>query len=303
MVGPEAKRRAVNYVRSECSYSERHACRVVGVARSTARYEGEIDAGQRRLVERLHELSRLHPRYGFRRIWALLRRDGWRVNRKRVQRLWRLEGLKVPAKARKQRALGHSGNSCVKRAAEHADHVWTYDFVADQTEDGRMLRLLSVVDEFTRESLALEVERSMGAVEVIAVLDRLFAQRGAPRLLRSDNGGEFIARSVQRWLAEAGVETAYIAPGSPWENAYVESFNGKMRDELLDRELFTSLIEAKLLASAYRDEYNLRRPHSALGYKTPAEFAALQSASGSATLHLRQNVTHPQPNTLISSGT
>ena len=241
----------------------------------------------------MHELSRSHPRYGYRRIWAMLRREGWRVNRKRVQRLWRLEGLKVPAKARKQRAPGHSGNSCVKRAAEHANHVWTYDFAADQTEDGRMLRFLSVVDEFTRESLALEVERSMGALEVIAVLGRLIAERGAPSLLRSDNGGEFLAHSVQRWLADAGIETAYIAPGSPWENAYVESFNGKLRDELLNRELFTSLAVAKLLATEYRAQYNHRRPHSALGYQTPAEFAAVQLASGKLYGNLNQTLSYP----------
>jgi transposase InsO family protein len=271
----------------------------MGVARATARYAGEAGAEQRRLVARMHELSRSCPRYGYRRIWAVLRREGWRVNRKRVQRLWRLEGLKVVQKAHKQRSLGHSGNSCVRRRAEFANHVWTYDFVADQTEDGRMLRFLSVVDEYTRESLALDVERSMGAVEVIAVLGRLVAERGAPELLRSDNGGEFVAHSVQRWLAEERIETAYVAPGSPWENGYIESFNGKLRDELLHRELFTSLAEAKMLASAYRDEYNHHRPHSALGYKTPAEFAAAQLASGSATLHLRQAARHPQTNTLI----
>jgi len=276
---------------------------VVGLGRSTARYAAGIDGDQRRLVERLHELSRSYPRYGYRRIWAMLRREGWRVNRKRVQRLWRLEGLKVPAKARKQRAPGHSENSCMKRAAEQPNHVWTYDFVADQTEDGRMLRFLSVVDEFTRESLALDVERSMGAAEVIAVLAKLIAERGSPQLLRSDNGGEFIAHRVQGWLAEVGIETAYIAPGSPWENAYVESFNGRLRDELLNRELFTSLAEAKLLAREYREQYNHRRPHSALGYRTPAEFAAVQPASGSATLRLRQAERQPQPQTLIATGT
>jgi transposase InsO family protein len=299
MVGPQGRRRAAEFVRSEHGYSERRACKVTGLARSTSRYAAGIDGEERRLIERMHELSRLHPRYGYRRIWAMLRREGLRANRKRVQRLWRLEGLKVPAKAHQQRAVGHSGNSCVRRRAEHPNHVWTYDFVAGQTEDGRMLRFLSVVDEFTRESLALEVERSMGAAEVVAVLAMLIAERGAPELLRSDNGGEFIARSVQRWLAEKRIETGYVAPGSPWENGYIESFNGKLRDELLNRELFTGLAEAKMLASEYRDEYNHRRPHSSLGYQTPAEFAAAQLASGSATLHLRQAARHPLPNTLI----
>jgi transposase InsO family protein len=273
------------------------------MARSTAHYAGRVDGDERLLIERLHQLSRSYPRYGYRRIWAMLRREGWRVNRKRVQRLWRMEGLKVPPKARKQRAPGHSENSCMKRKAEHPNHVWTYDFVADQTEDGRMLRFLCIVDEFTRESLALEVERSMGAVEVIHVLGRLIAERGAPLLLRSDNGGEFIAHAVQKWLKKAGIETAYIAPGSPWENAYVESFNGKLRDELLNRELFTCLSEAKLLAREYREQYNHHRPHSALGYQTPAEFAADQFASGSASLRLRQTDRQLQPQTLISTGT
>lgn len=238
------------------------------------RYVRRIDEEERRLVARMKELSLLQPRYGYRRIHALLRREGWRVNRKRVQRLWREEGLKVRQRARRQTAPGHSRNSCILRKAEHRNHVWTYDFVADQTEDGRMLRFLAIVDEFTRESVALEVERSMGATEVIAVLDQVIKQRGAPTLLRSDNGGEFIAQAVQNWLKTAKVETAYIAPGSPWENAYVESFNGKLRDELLNRELFINLTEAKLLAAQYRNEYNLHRPHSSLGYKTPAEFAA-----------------------------
>ena len=167
--------------------SERRACRLVDLVRSTARYAGSVDDDQRRLIERMPQLSRAHPRYGYRRIWAMLRREGWRINRKRVQRLWRLEGLKIPPKAHKQRAPGNSENSCMKRKAEFPNHVWTYDFVADQTEDGRMLRFLAVVDEYTREFLALDVERSMGADEVIAVLGRLIAERGAPQLLRSDN--------------------------------------------------------------------------------------------------------------------
>lgn len=289
------------FVQGERPCSQRRACSIVGLARSTARYVGEEDGDERRLVSRLHELAHAHPRYGYRRIWALLRREGWRVNRKRVQRLWRLEGLKVPAKARKQRAPGQSANSCTRRRAEGANHVWSYDFVADQTEDGRMLRFLSMVDEYTRECLALEVERSMGTAEVIAILGQCIADRGAPQLLRSDNGPEFIARAIQAWLGQAGVDTAYIAPGSPWENAYVESFNSRLRDEFLNRELFAGLAEAKMLSAQYKLEYNQRRPHSALGYLAPAEFAA-QLPSGSATLRLREAAHQPQP-TLTSPGT
>ena len=293
------------FVQSERPCSQRRACSIVGLARSSARYEGEVDGDERRLVSRLHELAQAHPRYGYRRIWALLRREGWRVNRKRVQRLWRLEGLKVPAKARKQRAPGQSANSCTRRRAEGANHVWTYDFVADQTEDGRMLRFLSMVDEYTRECVALEVERSMGAAEVIAILRQCITDRGAPQLLRSDNGPEFIAHAIQDWLGNAGVDTCYIAPGSPWENAYVESFNSRLRDELLDelldRELFAGLAEAKMLSVQYKLEYNHHRPHSVLGYLAPAEFAA-QLSSGSATLRLRKPAHQPQP-TLKSPGT
>lgn len=267
------------FVREEHHYSQRRACEVMGVARSTLRYAVRAGAEERRLVARMKELSVLHPRFGYRRIHVLLCREGWRVNRKRVQRLWRAEELKIRPNPRQQRAPGDSRNSCVLRRAEHPNHVWTDDFVADQTEDGRMLRVLAIFDEFTRESVALEVERSMGAKEVIGVLKTATQQRGAPLLLlRSDNGGEFIAHAVQNWLKKEKIETAYIAPESPWENAYVESFNGKLHDEFLNRELFINLAEAKLLTSQYRTEYNLHRSHSSLGYKTPAEFAATHSA-------------------------
>ena len=265
------------FVREEHSYSQRRACEVMGVARSTLQYHCCVGDEQRRLIARMKELALLHPRFGYRRIHALLCRDGWRVNHKRVQRLWRSEGLKVRQNPRQQRAPGHSSNSCVRRRAEYPNHVWTYDFVVDQTADGRLLRILAIVDEFTRESVALELERSMGAREVIDVLKAAIQNRGAPQLLRSDNGGEFIAHAVRHWLEKEKIETAYIAPGSPWENAYVESFNGKLRDEFLNRELFLNLAEAKLLTANYRAEYNRHRPHSALGYKTPAEFAAMHS--------------------------
>jgi len=221
-------------------------------------------------------LSRENPRYGYRRVWAMLRREGWRANKKRVHRLWRREGLKVPAKQRKRRRLpeGTSANGCTKRRAERKDHVWSYDFVMDRTEDGRRLKMMPIVDEHTRECLAIEVERSITANDVVAALARLFDERGEPSYIRSDNGPEFVAEAVKRWLEACGVGTLYIEPGSPWENAYGESFNGRFGDELLKREEFASLLEAKVLVEEYRENYNRRRPHSALGYRTPLEFAA-----------------------------
>jgi putative transposase len=229
------------------------------------------------LVERMVGLSRENPRYGYRRVWAMLRREGWPVNKKRVHRLWREEGLKVPQKQRKRRRLlleGSSENGCKRRRAEHKDHVWSYDFVMDRTQDGKRLKILPVVDEYTRECLAIEVERSITAEEVVAILARLFEERGEPSYLRSDNGPEFVAAAAKHWLEASGVRTLYIEPGSPWENAYGESFNGRFGDELLKREEFGSLLEAKVLVEEYRQHYNGRRPHSALGYRTPSEFAA-----------------------------
>jgi transposase InsO family protein len=220
------------------------------------------------------ELVRHHPRYGYRRIGALLRREGWRVNRKRVWRLWKLQGLKVPQKTRKKRRLGNSDNGIARRKAAHKDHVWAWDFIFDRTENGRSIKCLSVVDEFTRECLALEVQRSMTAGDVVDVLVELATLRGTPKHIRSDNGPEFIATAIRSWLGSAKVETLYIEPGSPWENGYAESFHSRLRDELLNVEVFGSVAEAKALALAWRLEYNHRRPHSSLKYQTPAEFAA-----------------------------
>jgi putative transposase len=267
--------------------SERRACLVVEQHRSTQRYRAIERDDEKELVKAMHELARKHPRYGHRRIGALLRRDGWAVNKKRVQRLWRQEGLKVRSKSRKRRRLGSSENACARRKAERANQVWSYDFVHDLTEAGHQLKLLTVVDEFTREALAIEVGYSFKATDVIAVLERLVSERGAPEFIRSDNGPEFIAVAVTAWLAKNGSSTAFIQPGAPWENAYVETFNGKFRDELLDREMFTCLAEAKHLAKEYRNQYNHERPHSSLGYRTPAEFALGHSPSGSASLRLR----------------
>ena len=238
---------------------------------------GRKEDRDRGLVERMVGLSRENPRYGYRRVWAVLRREGWPVNKKRVHRLWRREGLKVPGgKQRKRRRLleGASGNGCTKRRAERKDHVWSYDFVMDRTEDGRRLKMMPIVDEHTRECLSIEVERSITADDVVATLAGLFEERGEPSYIRSDNGPEFVAEAVKRWLEASGVGTLYIEPGSPWENAYTESFNGRFGDELLKREEFASLLEAKVLVEEYRENYNHRRPHSALGYRTPSEFAA-----------------------------
>jgi putative transposase len=275
--------------------SERRACRALDVPRSTQRYVGTEREREGALLLRIHELAREHPRYGYRRIRALLRREGWSVNLKRVHRLWRREGLKVPQVQRKRRRLGHGENGCTRRRAERPDHVWSYDFLHDQTADGRGLKLLPVVDEFTRECLTIEVERSMTAEDVISPLEYLFEVRGEPGHIRSDNGPEFIAEVVQSWLARRGSKTLYIAPGSPWENAYSETFNSRLRDELLDREVFETLKEAKVIVEDHRLDYNHRRPHSSLGYRTPAEFAASCVGSGGAPLPPPDAVPIPDP--------
>ncbi len=251
---------------------------MIGQSRSSQRYaEGRKANRDRALVERMVGLSRENPRYGYRRVWALLRREGWTVNKKRVYRLWRQEGLKVPDKQRKRRRLllGESENGCTRRRSEHKNHVWSYDFVMDLTEDGRRLKMMPIVDEYTRECLSIEVERSITAEDVVATLASLFRSRGEPAFIRSDNGPEFIAKAVKRWLEASEVKTLYIEPGSPWENAYSETFISRFSDELLKREVFADLLEAKVLVEDYRGHYNHHRPHSALGYQTPAEFAGV----------------------------
>lgn len=286
--------------------SQRRACCTIEQPRATQRYRLRKPVGDRRLVQRLQELAVAHPRYGYRRITALVRAAGWRVNRKRVQRLWRAEGLKVPMKQRKRRRVGGSAPGSARRRAARPNQVWSYDFVWDQTDEGRRLKFLPVVDEYTRECLVLRVARSLTGADVVAELRRLVAERGAPEYLRSDNGPEFIAQQVRDWLASERIGTLYIAPGSPWENPYSESFNSRLRDEFLDREVFSSLLETKVLAAVYRDEYNQRRPHSALGYRTPREFAAAcrrenfsLPLGGGKGKQQRQE----QPRTLIQVGT
>jgi putative transposase len=264
----------VRHVQQRFEVSERRACRALDQPRSSQRYAASKPKRDQALVERMKALSKQYPRYGYRRVHALLRREGWPVNRKRVQRLWRAAGLKVPQRQRKRRRLGNSENGCVRHRAEYKNHVWSYDFTMDQTADGKRLKLMPVVDEFTRECHAIEVERSFTAQDVINTLSYLFQVHGEPEYIRSDNGPEFIAAAVQEWLASSGVKTLYIEPGSPWENAYVESFNGKLEDELLGRESFHTLVESKVIIEQYRVEYNHERPHSSLGYQTPVEFAA-----------------------------
>ena len=228
-----------------------------------------------RLLEEMRRLVDAYPRYGSERVHQMLIGTGWRVNLKRVHRLWKQEYLQVPRKQHKRRRLpGQSANGCVRHRARHPNHVWSYDFLADRIEDGRQLKLLTVIDEYTRECLAIETGRTFTSRDVQLTLQYLFALRGAPEHIRSDNGPEFIAKEIRRWLGQASVATLYVQKGSPWENAYVESFNGKLRDELLNRELFLSLPEARYVLDVWREEYNERRPHSGLNWQTPAGFAA-----------------------------
>jgi len=211
-----------------------------------------------------------YGRYGYRRITALLRNDGWQVNHKRVARIWRQEGLKVPQKQPKRRRLWLNDGSCIRLRPEHRNHVWSYDFVAERTSDGRPLRMLNIVDEFSRECLRIHVDRKVKAADVIFELSELFIERGVPEYLRSDNGPEFVAEFVREWLRRVGTKTLFIEPGSPWENGYIESFNGKLRDELLNGEIFDTVTEAKVITERWRNTYNKVRPHSSLGYRPPA---------------------------------
>jgi len=274
MTSPARRREAAEQAQTALAVSERRACQAIDQPRSTQRYRPRPAEDEAKLVEQMHALVRRHPRFGYRRIWALLRSEGWRVNRKRVYRLWKREGFKVPRRQRKKRRLGCSDNGILRHRPEHKDHVWAWDFIHDRDERGRPLKWFSLVDEHTRECLALEVERSMTAEAVIDVLAQVLLIRGAPRNIRSDNGPEFIAQAMRRYLDAAQIGTLYIEPGSPWENGYAESFHGRLRDELLNAELFADLCDAKALAAGWQKDYNHRRPHSSLSYQTPAAFAA-----------------------------
>lgn len=243
--------------------------------RSTQRQEKKPRKDEPLLREQIVHLACQYGRYGYRRITALLRNDGWVVNHKRVERIWRQEGLKVPRKQRKRKRLWLNDGSCIRLCPEYAKHVWSYDFLDHSTSDGRKLRVLCMIDEYTRESLKIYSDRKLTSADVIDQLSELFVMRGTPDFIRSDNGAEFTSKAVRGWLERLGVKTLFIEPGSPWENGYIESFNGKLRDELLNGEIFDTVTEARVVIEQWRREYNQRRPHSALGYRPPAPEAFL----------------------------
>lgn len=265
--------------------SQRRVCRVLDQPRATQRYVALPRDGDEHLVRRLHELVRQHPRRGYRMMCGMLRLDGWHVNMKRVHRLWKREGLKVSGKQRKKRRLGNSINGVARLRATHRNHVWSVDFIHDRDDRDRPLKWLSCVDEFTRECVLLEVERCMTSADVVAHLIEAFTTRGVPQHVRSDNGPEFIAHAITRLATITGIAMLYIEPGSPWENGYAESFHSRLRDELLNAEVFDGVGDAKSLAAKWREEYNQHRPHSSLKYLPPAVFAAgLQSNTPCAEL-------------------
>jgi transposase InsO family protein len=264
--------------------SERLTCRVLGQHRSTQRKPPKGRADDAALTADIVALATEYGRYGYRRITAMLRAAGWAVNVKRVERIWRQEGLKVPGKQPKKGRLWLNDGSCVRLRPERPNHVWSYDFVEDRTHNGRKFRMLNVIDEFTRECLAIRIDRKLKSTDVIDVLSDLFILRGVPGHIRSDNGPEFIAQAVREWIAAVGAKTAFIEPGSPWENGYCESFNSKLRDELLNGELFYSLAEAKIVIESWRQHYNTLRPHSSLGYRPPAPLAMLWPAAPPSTV-------------------
>jgi len=265
----------VEHVRQKLDVSERRVCRVIDQPRSTQRHLPLVRKDEERLRVEIVRLASRYGRYGYRRVTALLKRDGWRVNHKRVERIWRQEGLKVPQKQPKRGRLWLNDGSCVRLRPTHRNHVWSYDFVADRTHDGRPLRLLTLIDEYSRECLAIVVERRLGSDDVLECLAGLFVRHGIPEYIRSDNGSEFTAKAVRQWLSRIGVQTLYIEPGSPWENGYNESFNGKLRDERLNGEIFYTLREAQVLIEQWRQEYNTIRPHSSLNNRPPAPEAWL----------------------------
>jgi putative transposase len=271
MVSPLARRSAVKYLVKQRGSSQRRACVVVGLSRSLARYIARRSKDEAMLIKEIHRLAIRHSRYGYRRITMLLRREGWKINKKRVHRIWRAEGLSLPLRRPRRRRVGTVGE--IVNKAEYPNHVWSYDFVEDRTERGGKLRILAIIDEYTRECLAISIAPSMPALAVVGVLEWLFLTRGVPKFIRSDNGPEFVAKAVCQWLEASGCSSLFIKPGSPWENGYIESFFDKLRDECLNREVFRNGKEAQVIVEVWSGEYNNYRPHSSLDYLTPAEFA------------------------------
>lgn len=287
------KRAAATNLQGQFEVSERRACEVIDQPRSSQRYVVQVRDDEQPLITRMLELVRDFPRYGYRRIGTLLRREGRQVNDKRIWRLWKREGLKVPQKKGKKRRLGASENGCHRRQALHKDHVWAWDFIFDRTTSGSALKWLSIVDEYTRECLALKVDRHITSEDVIDTLAELFSMRGVPGHIRSDNGPEFIAKSIGRWLTQLEVEALYVAPGSPWENGYAESFHSRVRDEFLALEEFENLSAARTLTAVWKESYNHRRPHSSLGYLPPVEYAARCPASAPKLFSATPQTTSP----------
>ncbi len=289
MVSPVQQRAAADFLAERFAVSERRVGRVLGRSRSTLRHRPCRPADECPLVRQIQRLARRHPRFGYRRIHALLVRGGWTVNLKRVHRLWGELGLKRPIRLRKPRKSGPKpgvgANSCKARPAWFKDDVWTCDFIHDRTAEGRPLKWLSLVDEYTRECLVLHVDARISGGDVRRILARVVGRRGGPNLIRSDNGSEFVCRALSDWLPSVGATAIPVSPGSPWQNGYVESFHGRLRDEFLERHEFESVADARSKASWFRREYNHVRPHSSLGYATPREYAAAcEGSKGGETI-------------------
>ena len=269
-MSPSRRRGCIDLVRQILNVSERRACLVLGQHRSTQRKVPRGRADEERLRQDIITLSETYGRYGYRMVTGLLNNAGWHVNHKRVERIWRSEGLKVPRKHKKRGQLWLNDGSCVRLRPKRPNHVWSYDFVHERTHDGRAFRTLNIIDEFSKEALMIRVNRKLNSTDVVDALTDLFILRGPPVYIRSDNGPEFVAEKVRKWITTVGAKTAFIEPGSPWENGYCESFNSRFRDELLNGEIFYTLKEAQIIIEKWRVHYNTVRPHSSLGYKPPA---------------------------------
>ena len=294
-MSPARRRRCVLHVQEQLNVSERIACRVLGQHRSTQRKVPRGRPDEAALTKAIIELASMYGRYGYRRVWSMLRDLGWEISVIRVERIWRREGLKGPRKQPKRGRLWLNDGSCIRLRPSWPNHVWSYDFVQDRTDDGKAFRMLTVICEYTRRCLAIVVGRKLRSDDVLHCLADLFTEHGPPDHIRSDNGPEFTAVAVRDWLARIGVKTLFIEPGSPWENGYNESFNGKLRDELLNAEIFYTMKEAKVLIERWRTYYNTIRPHSALGYRPPAPETVLPVPDVPAYAHQRLRPEHLHP--------